>query len=307
MEGWTAQLKRSTFKELPEILGGIASNKAKRLIISELMELDGENLFTATPDVRTNKSETIREIREQLALFRPNLSPEIIRRIIDDVNAKERAQGELQTIFENQLYISTTRTAGDHPKSTDRGCPWQPGNPGDGSPKDAPGYLDLTPSRFPFFRSGNISDLYCDRRPFTILTNERSCWQGCSKVPKLLPKFTSCGPPTARLPNSQTRLPQNFAPSTHPYTTSHNRPEDIADREDKILSIRDCNRSAIKAAKTGHAPGPDSFTLDYYKKFRLILLRKLTQAFNALITNIQFHHQLLAATSNHPPEAGHAS
>ncbi|CAH2283387.1 Hypothetical predicted protein, partial [Pelobates cultripes] len=78
MEGWYTQFKRSTSKELLGICGGTASNKAKWVIISELMELDQENLAAATPTVRENEMEINREIRERLALFGPNPYPEII-------------------------------------------------------------------------------------------------------------------------------------------------------------------------------------------------------------------------------------
>ncbi|CAH2249466.1 Hypothetical predicted protein, partial [Pelobates cultripes] len=52
LEGWYTQLKRNTLKELLEVRGKSASNKAKRVIIAELMMLDRENMAAATPTIR---------------------------------------------------------------------------------------------------------------------------------------------------------------------------------------------------------------------------------------------------------------
>ncbi|CAH2294042.1 Hypothetical predicted protein, partial [Pelobates cultripes] len=56
-------------------------SKAKRVLISELMEVDRENLATAIPTVHAEDTEPMREIRERLALFGPNPPPEIILKI----------------------------------------------------------------------------------------------------------------------------------------------------------------------------------------------------------------------------------
>ncbi|CAH2251921.1 Hypothetical predicted protein, partial [Pelobates cultripes] len=98
MEGWYTQLKRNTLKELLEVHGRSASNKAKRVIIAELMELDRGNLAAATSTVRENESPTNKEIRERLAWFRLNPTAEIILQVMNLVTeeAKQKAQLELQ-------------------------------------------------------------------------------------------------------------------------------------------------------------------------------------------------------------------
>ncbi|CAH2221404.1 Hypothetical predicted protein [Pelobates cultripes] len=96
METGYAQPKRTTLKKLLEARGGIASSKAKRTLISELMELDRENLAVASPAVHAEETEQMREIRELLSLFSPNPTPEIILRIILNADTKAKAQRALQ-------------------------------------------------------------------------------------------------------------------------------------------------------------------------------------------------------------------
>ncbi|CAH2248811.1 Hypothetical predicted protein, partial [Pelobates cultripes] len=48
MEAYYNQLKRNTLKELLVVRGGSGSNKTKRCVVSELMELDRESVAAAT-------------------------------------------------------------------------------------------------------------------------------------------------------------------------------------------------------------------------------------------------------------------
>ncbi|CAH2321233.1 Hypothetical predicted protein, partial [Pelobates cultripes] len=57
MEAYYNQLKRNTLKYLLQVRGGNGSNKTKRCIVSELMELDRESVAAATPSVRVEESE----------------------------------------------------------------------------------------------------------------------------------------------------------------------------------------------------------------------------------------------------------
>ncbi|CAH2300859.1 Hypothetical predicted protein, partial [Pelobates cultripes] len=92
MEAYYNQLKHNTLKDLLEVRGGSGSNKTKRCIVSELMELDRESVAAATPAARAEESEVDREIREWLALFGPNPEPEIILCIIDSANENANKQ-----------------------------------------------------------------------------------------------------------------------------------------------------------------------------------------------------------------------
>ncbi|CAH2314115.1 Hypothetical predicted protein [Pelobates cultripes] len=117
MEGWYTLLKQNTLKELLEVCGRIASNKTKRVIIAELMELDQENLVAATPTIqemetpaiRANESPANREIRERLAWFGPNPTADIVLQVPNAV-AEEAKQKQKREI-ELQMKLAETQQA----------------------------------------------------------------------------------------------------------------------------------------------------------------------------------------------------
>ncbi|CAH2330297.1 Hypothetical predicted protein, partial [Pelobates cultripes] len=77
-------LKRSTLKELLEARGAIASNKAKAVLITELMEGD-RAAAAAAPQMEGQNNEFTAEFRARMALFPEPPSTEMFNRLFADV------------------------------------------------------------------------------------------------------------------------------------------------------------------------------------------------------------------------------
>ena len=82
---------KQTLEELLEVRGRIASNKTERVIIAESMEIDQENGIAATPAVQEMETPVIQEeespanklMREKLAWFGPNPTPDVVLKVMD--------------------------------------------------------------------------------------------------------------------------------------------------------------------------------------------------------------------------------
>ncbi|CAH2329993.1 Hypothetical predicted protein, partial [Pelobates cultripes] len=85
-------LKRSTLKELLEARGAIASNKAKAVLITELMEGD-RAAAAAAPQMEGQNNEFTAEFRARMALFPEPPSTEMFNRLFADVQEYIMARG----------------------------------------------------------------------------------------------------------------------------------------------------------------------------------------------------------------------